>query len=66
MKALMTLGGRKPRQMVDGPAFSRPRSPVSIIDTTAYRRRERAIDALIAIVFVASCALLDWAGPSFF
>jgi hypothetical protein len=73
MKALMTFGGRKQRHLWNGLAFSRPRSqrqpgsgsPVSIIDTTVYRRRERALDAVIAIGFVAFCALLGWAGASF-
>jgi hypothetical protein len=73
MKALMTLGGRKQRQVRDGNASGQPRSkrrpgpgsPVSIIYTTTYRRRERALDAVLAIVFVATCALLGWAGTSF-
>lgn len=57
MKALMTWGGRKQRTGSEG--------PVSIIHTTTYRRRERTLDAVIAISFVAFCALLGWAGASF-
>jgi hypothetical protein len=72
MKALMTFGGRKQHQASNGPAFSLPRrkqqtgsgSPVSIIHTMTYRRRERALDAVIAIGFVAACAMLGWAGAS--
>jgi hypothetical protein len=73
MKALMTLGGRRQHQASTGVAFSRPRSqrppgsasPVSIIYTTTYRRRERTLDAVLAIGFVAFCALLGWVGASY-
>jgi hypothetical protein len=73
MKALMTLGRRRQHQAGNGSAFSLPRSqlqtgsgsPVSIIHTTAYRRRERTLDAVLAIGFVAFCALLGWVGASY-
>jgi hypothetical protein len=73
MKAMMTFGGRKQHQASNGPAFSLPRrkqqtgsgSPFSIIHTMTYRRRERTLDAVIAISFVAVCALLGWAGASY-
>ena len=73
MKELMTLGGRKQQQARNGNAFSHSRSqrqpgsgsPVSIIHTTTYRRRERTLDAVIAISFVALCALIGWAGASY-
>jgi hypothetical protein len=73
MKASMTFGGRKQRQVRAENGFSLPRSkqqtgsgrPVSVIHTTTYRRRERTLDAVIAIGFVAACALLGWAGASY-
>jgi hypothetical protein len=73
MKALMTLGERRQHQTGDANAFSLPRSkqqtgsgsPVSIIHTMTYRRRERTLDAVIAIGFVAFCALLGWVGASY-
>lgn len=72
MRAFMTLGQRKQRQGVDDPWPLWGRAGPDIHGSSAYARRnapdgrlERAIDAALAVISIAACAVLAWVGIVF-